>query len=210
MKEEKSGSKKKLFYYLALAACVLLLITATVLTVYFVAGGNRETIENPPVVDPDEGGGKEPEKPDEPTDPTGGEDVVKFVVPVAYESATTFNDFVWDVYGYTCHEAVDFSAAAGTEVRSMADGTVTSVSYNDVTGNIVVVDHGNGLKTLYRYVDPADGLKEGDTVKKGDKIGAVSTPYAAETTTPHLHLEVLLGEKRVNPADYIEIVASEK
>lgn len=209
MKEEKSGSKKKLFYYLALAACVLLLIAATVLTVYFVAGGNRETIENPPVSDPD-GGDKEPEKPDEPTDPTGGEDVVKFVVPVAYESATTFNDFVWDVYGYTCHEAVDFSAAAGTEVRSMADGTVTSVSYNDVTGNIVVVDHGNGLKTLYRYVDPADGLKEGDTVKKGDKIGAVSTPYAAETTTPHLHLEVLLGEKRVNPADYIEIVASEK
>lgn len=209
MKEEKSGSKKKLFYYLALTACVLLLIAATVLTVYFVAGDNRETVETPPVTDP-EGGDKEPEKPDEPTDPTGGEDVVKFVVPVAYESASAFNDFVWDVYGYTCHEAVDFTAAAGTEVCSMADGTVTSVSYNDVTGNIVIVDHGDGLKTLYRYVDPTDGLKEGDTVKKGEKIGAVSAPYAAEATRPHLHLEVFLGEKRVNPADYIEIVSSEK
>ncbi len=208
MKEEKTTGKKRLFYYLALTVCVLLLVTATVLTVYFVTGSENEVVELPPQQQLPDDGGQDGDEEDDPAQSTGGEEAVRFVLPVSYSSATAFNDFVWDVYGYACHKAVDFTAQEGAAVCAIADGRVKSVVHNEVTGNVLVLDHGNGLESYYRYLDPTSSLKAGDAVKKGEKIGAVSAGYASRT--PHLHLEVHLAGESVDPAGYLEIESGDK
>ncbi len=220
MKEEKTKtkSKKKIFYYVALAVCVLLLVTATVLTVYFVTGSDNLVVENPPVTDltdPEQPAGPsepvEPENSDEPDDPTGGDQAVSFVVPVSYESATAFNDVVWEGYCYTRHKAVDFAAEANTPVYAMADGTVIEISLDSRTGNYIDIRHADGLTTRYRFVEPETGLKEGDAVLKGEQIAVVAEAYGSEKDMgTHLHLEVKLNGEYADPAEYLDIVSSEK
>lgn len=232
MKEEKAKSKKRLLYYVILGISVLLIAAATVLTVYFVSGRTDNVIDNPSIDNPGvDDPGKDPNKPDNPDNPdnpdkpdnpdnpdnpVGGGDVTepKYVAPLAtvkyslpYNEIYT-NETVGWIYR---HKALDFAAEVGTEVYAMADGEVETVSYNDKTGNYIVVDHGNGLKTLYRFVEPTKGLGKGASVKKGQLIATVAEAYGSEFKDgPHLHFEVSVNGKAVNPTDYFEAVLEEK
>ncbi len=215
MKEEKTKSKKSVIYYVILAVCALLIITATVLTVYFVTRSSEPVAENPPVVEPDDPADPDdPAKPDDPNKPSSGEDGVKFVVPVNTTAYTmAYGEILHNetVGWWYRHNAVDFNVAKGTEVLAMADGTVTQVSYAEETGNLIVVDHGDGLKTSYRFVEPIEGLGVGEKVTKGQKIGEVAAAYGTEAFAgEHLHLEMYLGKNPVDPADYVDIVLEEK
>ncbi|MDE5897344.1 MAG: M23 family metallopeptidase [Clostridia bacterium] len=225
MKEQKTKSKKRILYYLILAVSVLLLAAATVLTVYFVSGQSNDVLEKPPVNDP--ANPDDPNKPDNPDDPnqpdnpdnpddkpTGGDNVEKYVAPIAnvkysleYGEIYTNQTLGWSYR----HNALDFAADAGTEVYAMADGEVETVSYNDKTGNYIVVNHGDGLRTLYRFVEPVKGLGKGAEVKKGAVIGTVAEAYGSEYKDgTHLHFEVSVNNVAKNPADYFEAVLEEK
>ena len=93
----------------------------------------------------------------------------------------------------------------------MADGTVESVSISKELGNLIVIDHGDGLKTFYRFVEPTEGLAAGQKVTKGQKIGEVAAAYGSEACGgEHLHLEITLGGDYVDPSDYLEPVLEEK
>lgn len=85
------------------------------------------------------------------------------------------------------HNGMDIGAPTGTEVRAGADGTVSRVDYNGLYyqyGRYILIDHGNGLSTLYAHLSGTT-VKAGDSVKKGGLIGYVgSTGFA---TGPHLH-----------------------
>ncbi|MDE7296409.1 MAG: M23 family metallopeptidase, partial [Clostridia bacterium] len=120
--------------------------------------------------------------------------------------------YINETVGWTYrHKALDFAAEVGTEVYAMADGEVETVSYNDKTGNYIIVNHGNGLKTLYRFVEPTKGLGKGATIKKGQVIATVAEAYGSEFKDgPHLHFEVSVNGKAVNPVDYFEAVLEEK
>lgn len=211
MKEQKTKSKKRVVYYLLLAACVLVLAAATVLTVYFVTDGNNvvKNPDNPDVpVTPDD-----PNKPTDPDDkPTGG-DAVKYVTPVnaAYTlgyNAVYANDTLGWVYR---HYALDFAAQEGENVSAMTDGTVTEISLSKETGNYILVDHGKGLVSCYRFVEPKEGLKAGDKVKAGDFIGTVAANYGSEAHSgAHLHFEVKQDGKFVDPTTLIDAVLEEK
>ena len=213
MKEEKTKSKRKLLYYIVLGISVLLLATATVLTVYFMTGGN-ESLETPPDnTDPVQPGGNEPDDTDDPNEPSDGEGI-RFTAPLDYDELALEYDAIYTngTTGWIYrHKAVDIAAAEGTEVCSMADGTIKEISLNEVTGNYVTVDHGDGLVTLYRYVEPVDGLKEGDKVQKGETIAKVAAAYGSEAADgAHLHLEIELNGESVDPVDYLEPVKDEK
>ncbi len=235
MEEKNTKSKKRLVYYILLAVCALLLIAGVVLTVYFVTQDSKPVVEQPPVdeqdpndpagpgeQDPNDPAGpgeqdpNDPANPDDPAgpdDPTGGEGV-KFVAPVSYEQfaveyASIYNNGTtgW----WYRHKAVDFAVAAGTEVKCMADGTVEEISMSQELGNLVVIDHGDGLKTIYRFIEPDESLKEGAKVTMGQKLGVVADAYGSEAFAgAHLHLEVMLGEDYVDPTDYLEPVLDEK
>ncbi|MBD5636833.1 MAG: M23 family metallopeptidase [Clostridia bacterium] len=214
MKEEKT-KKRRLLYYLVLVISVCLLTAATVLTVYFVTGDKAGSLDNDPpgqVVTPPDGD-KDPDKDKDPDDdkPTNG-GAESFCDPVAYSAASVYNEIYTDSYNFsTRHEGVDFAAEEGAKVAAIADGTVTSISLNENTGNIITVDHGDGLVGIYRFVDPTSTLKVGAKVTKGECIATVSAACGPEKLDgTHLHLELEMKGKKVDPASYLDIKYQEK
>jgi murein DD-endopeptidase MepM/ murein hydrolase activator NlpD len=99
---------------------------------------------------------------------------------------------------------VDFGAEAGSEVLCAYEGTVESIASSYLEGTTVVINHGNGLKTVYNSIDADENLKEGQKVSAGEVIGFVSDNNRQEYKDgPHLHFEVLLNGERVDPNDYL-------
>lgn len=101
---------------------------------------------------------------------------------------------------YKLHSGTDFAAATGTPVSAVASGTVRFAGYQGGNGNAVVIDHGDGISTLYGHAS-ALLVKPGDHVRAGEPIlRAGSTGYA---TGPHLHLEVRKDDKPMDPLPWL-------
>ena len=98
------------------------------------------------------------------------------------------------------HTGLDISAVTGTDIKVVADGTVISAGYSGSYGYLVKVDHGNGVETWYAHTSKMY-VKKGDTVKAGDVIAAVGS--TGNSTGPHLHLEIRIDGKTVNPQNYL-------
>lgn len=104
---------------------------------------------------------------------------------------------------YRSHNGVDVLAEVGTQVMAAGDGQVTSVYTDDRLGQVVVVDHGNGLQTLYGNLGEVSVVM-GDIVKAGDVLAVTGTSASAERAQePHLHLEVIRSGLREDPAQHI-------
>ncbi|MBN1118946.1 MAG: M23 family metallopeptidase [Bacteroidales bacterium] len=98
------------------------------------------------------------------------------------------------------HYGMDFTAPLGTDIYATGDGTVIEVeSSRRGYGNKVIIDHGFGYKTLYAHMNSFN-VKQGQIVKRGDVIGSVGN--TGLSTAPHLHYEVSLNNKKVNPVNY--------
>lgn len=204
-------AKKKSLYYIIIAACALVLAAAITFTVVMVTQGSSVSLEKPE--DPDDG--KVPETPDGDDDddddddePTSGEMV--FSLPVENGTVATTFSFWYNqtLNRYNLHQGIDFQAEAGTNVTAAYDGTVSSITDTLLEGGCVIIDHGNGLQTVYASIDAAQ-LKVGDSVSKGDVIGTVSA--AADVMGneynegSHLHFEVRENGKAVDPASYLDL-----
>ena len=101
---------------------------------------------------------------------------------------------------YKLHTGVDISATIGDDFTSMADGIVVKAEYNSAYGNMVVIDHGGGVQTLYAHGSQIIA-QVGQEVKAGDVVLKVgSTGYS---TGPHAHFEVRVNGNPVNPLDYV-------
>lgn len=97
------------------------------------------------------------------------------------------------------HEGMDFYARTGTEVYATAHGKVASCRFSKSFGNVIEIDHGNGLLTLYAHLS-AFKIKKGDKVTRGQVIGLVGNTGLSKG--PHLHYEVHYMGKEVNPINY--------
>lgn len=101
------------------------------------------------------------------------------------------------------HTGIDFGAPQGTSIYAAESGVVILSEYWSGYGNCIIIDHGNGLWTLYGHIKNGGRLvKEGDTVKRGDKIALVGS--TGNSTGPHLHFEVRKNEVPVNPTSYLQ------
>ena len=98
------------------------------------------------------------------------------------------------------HTGLDISATTGTPIKVVADGTVTFAKYNGSYGNLVKVDHGNGVETWYAHTSKMY-VKVGQEVKAGDVIAAVGS--TGNSTGPHLHFEIRIDGEHVNPQNYL-------
>lgn len=100
------------------------------------------------------------------------------------------------------HNGIDFAAPSGTAIYAAESGVVLVAQVTSGYGNTVIIDHGNGLWTLYAHIRNG-GIKVevGDQVKRGQKIAEVGS--TGNSTGNHLHFEVRLNEKPQNPLDYI-------
>jgi len=101
---------------------------------------------------------------------------------------------------YTMHAGIDFAAPVGTPIYAAAGGVVASAEVHPEFGNIVRIDHGNGLQTLYARTSRIL-VKAGDIVRRGEEIALVGT--TGRSTGPHLHFEVHVNGASVNPAKYL-------
>ncbi|ADB32630.1 Peptidase M23 [Kribbella flavida DSM 17836] len=97
------------------------------------------------------------------------------------------------------HTGQDFPAATGTPVRAVTAGTIR-VEHPAWAGNLVRIDHGNGLETLYAHLSSIT-VADGSRVAAGQQIGAVGNE--GNSTGPHLHFEVRLGGDPVNPMSFL-------
>src|SRR5690349_7291797 len=98
------------------------------------------------------------------------------------------------------HDGLHIGAAANAPVQAPAQGRVTSVGYDSKLGNVVKVDHGFGIETLYGHLAKAL-VKEGQRVKRGDVVGLVGSTGLA--TGPHLHYMVKVNGQTFDPTKYI-------
>ena len=98
------------------------------------------------------------------------------------------------------HDGLDIGAAANAPVQAPAQGRVTSVGFDSKLGNVVKLDHGFGIETLYGHLAKAL-VKEGQRVKRGDVVGLVGSTGLA--TGPHLHYMVKVNGQTFDPSKYI-------
>ena len=95
---------------------------------------------------------------------------------------------------------MDFSAPKGTPVYATGNGKIESAKRSRRGyGNQVKIDHGFGYKTFYAHLDKYI-VRKYQKVKRGDLIGYVGT--SGTSTAPHLHYEVVKGNRKVNPVYY--------
>lgn len=98
------------------------------------------------------------------------------------------------------HKGIDFSAEAGTEIYSFADGTVLEAGFDASQGNYLLIDHGNGLQSLYAHCSELY-VQAGEPVEKGAVIASVgSSGYA---TGSFLHFELRKDGTPIDPKPYL-------
>ncbi|MFT4173755.1 MAG: M23 family metallopeptidase [Rhodocyclaceae bacterium] len=102
------------------------------------------------------------------------------------------------------HSGLDFPAAPGTPIRAAGGGTVLFAGYRNEMGNMVEIDHGNGLVTRYAHSSRLY-VKTGDLVAPSQVIAAVGS--TGRSTGPHLHFEILHQGRFVNPAVYLALAS---
>lgn len=103
--------------------------------------------------------------------------------------------------GETVHAGIDIPAPEGEVILAAADGTVSEVGFDPERGNYLILDHGDGLTTLYGQCRDFT-VEEGDTVRAGEMIGAVGS--TGMSTGPHLHFEVRQDDEPQNPVAYFD------
>ena len=100
----------------------------------------------------------------------------------------------------SAHTGLDISTSAGTGIRAISAGTVTYAGWKGSYGNLVIINHGNGVESYYAHCN-ALYVGVGQTVDSNTTIAAVGS--TGNSTGPHLHLEIRTNGTPVNPQNYI-------
>jgi len=115
--------------------------------------------------------------------------------------ASGFGYRIHPIYKTTkLHTGIDFTAPTRTPVYATGNGTISFAKYEGRGyGNHIIINHGFGYKSLYGHLSSIE-VFERQNVKRGELIGYVGN--TGTSTAPHLHYEVIKGERKVNPINY--------
>lgn len=214
IKTKRMSKEKRFYLWTAIGSAAALI---AIVTVAIVASRNPSRVTPPPssnnsgntIVTPppaDNNTGNQP-------NPDDNQQVVVtpegMVMPV--ESVSLINDYGFyhntTLNCYYEHSGLDFAAEVGASVCAVEAGTVERVYKDDLLlGTEIVIDHGNGLKSVYRFVTEAEGLKAGDKVEKGQVIATVAEANGNEYKDgAHLHFEIIKEGKVVDPTAYLTL-----
>ena len=203
--------------YFILSLCILAIGLSVSLMLINRDNGLSNDLAIPPLNDEgnadNEQNASNTQKPNETPDQGAGTDdtvikVVSFIMPVAnatevgeYSDTMVFNQ---TLSRFESHKAIDFYAQEGASVVAVYDGTVESVTNTLLHGTTIVIDHGDGLKSIYNSLADGESVVAGQTVKQGDVIGQVSATNRQEYKDgPHLHFVVEENGQVIDPAKYL-------
>jgi murein DD-endopeptidase MepM/ murein hydrolase activator NlpD len=97
---------------------------------------------------------------------------------------------------YEFHAGMDIDGERGDAIIAPANGVIVKAGWQGGYGNMIEIDHGNGLTTRYGHLSKIE-VQAGDTVQRGQLIGLIGS--TGRSTGPHLHYEVRLNDKSINP-----------
>lgn len=128
-------------------------------------------------------------------------------------NATLYKGYYGDELAYNStlkqwetHNGIDLQVASGSSVYSILDGKVTDVYTNILEGNVVVIEHNDGLVSMYSSLGSDVKVNIGDDVSRGDIIGTVSESANNELEAgAHLHFSMFDNDKKIDPAAYLNI-----
>lgn len=129
----------------------------------------------------------------------GGE--LLWPTPGYYRVTSEFGYRIHPILGYKkMHTGIDIAAPYGARVVASNSGKVIGSYYNSGYGNVILIDHGGGIVTLYAHLSTRS-VSEGATVTRGSTIGKVGS--TGMSTGPHLHFEVRVNGNYKNPRSYL-------
>lgn len=112
-------------------------------------------------------------------------------------------DETWNDYRF--HSGLDIEMPKGSDVKTIASGTVTEVGETKAVGEYIRIDYGNNLVGYYYGIDVKDTLKNGSTLKKGDVIGVITEPPLQESSMqPHYHFALIQDGQTVDPMEFLD------
>ncbi|MGI6151009.1 MAG: peptidoglycan DD-metalloendopeptidase family protein [Christensenellales bacterium] len=170
--------------------------------------GSRQTPTPTPTLEPT----PTPKQSEEQGTAAPKEDKLLFA-PVEGEILTAFADstllYSRTLKQWTSHKGLDIAAPRGTAVRAVADGVVESVENDIMMGYTITIRHDGNMRSVYANLDALPKLTAGESVRAGTEIGAVGNSAIAESADePHLHFELYIDEKAVDPLPYVRGLAN--
>ena len=112
------------------------------------------------------------------------------------------SSYFGEVRAKSVHKGIDIAKNLGASVNASLDGKVIKAGYNNGGyGNLIVIQHGNNMKTYYAHLNEIY-VNVGDIVKKAEIIGTVGS--TGNSTGPHLHFELRVDTQPVDPVKYIQ------
>lgn len=134
----------------------------------------------------------------------------EFILPVVGEVTFAFaiDKLVYSktLEEWRTHSGVDLAADRGTPVKAVGDGFVSDIKHDPRFGVTIIVDHGDGIKSLYANLASDDMVSPNQKIKQGDIIGCVGNTALFESAEQsHLHFEILKDDEPVNPDAWLSI-----
>lgn len=124
-----------------------------------------------------------------------------FIKPTAGRLTSPFGNRIHPVTrARSFHTGIDLANASGTAILASKNGVVERVGYQGTYGNVVIINHGNGVTTLYAHLSGFN-VKVGQNVQQGQRIASMGS--TGRSTGPHLHFEIRQNGTAVNPLNYI-------
>lgn len=199
---------RKNIYYVLIIVCIAAI--GTMVTITLARDKHRNT-NLPTIVTPDDKPIITPD--DDPSipidDPNSNKPKpVVFINPVANATvgmgySETELVFSKTLEQWSVHTGIDFIAEEGSAVVAVYDGTVADIQNDTMYGNIVTINHANGLSTKYYSLGDNIAVNVGQAVTAGTKIGEISISMMIESSDgAHLHFETLVNNKVVDPTSY--------
>ncbi len=141
------------------------------------------------------------------------DEVPAFAMPVYGEVVTVFaiDKLVYSntLEEWRTHSGIDIAASRGTAVKAVADGVVSEIKHDPRYGITVIIEHQDGLKTVYANLATDDVVLPNQRVEKGDIIGSIGNTAVFESKDEsHVHFEVLKDNEPVDPFEYIPDVSN--
>ena len=205
--------------YIALALLLVAILTVTIIAIATTVAKNND--ENPPIDTPNNDDPGDDQQTGTIPDDTNDDDKDSdnepepqpiYKAPCAGGLQKDYSEgvlvFSATMNDHRVHLGIDISGNLGDPVYAFSDGTVEKVFTDPFMGRTVIVDHGNGLKSHYMNLaeEVAEGIEAGKKVTAGTLLGAIGETALIECAdSPHLHFELRLNDKRIDPTTYFTV-----